>query len=1007
MNQNLFSKAALFFQITAVVFFVFSKTDTVAQSLYSTVDYIKFVNFKSTHPNYTGDFRWRFYTSPTDKVCEKKSGVAFVNYSFDTNIFRSITKSINDDIRMSVEAWEEDSHFECNNLSACGMGDCDYNSGCNCDDDWHCDRSDGDKTFKLGDFEPGKENTVTIQYCNNQITYAFRYKPTSPEVSAVTYGKSGTENVYKGGNLCADTKIRLAVSTAMNPNFNNVLEYVWEYNIGNEEEQYSIPNPAYCGDDPSICVDGSTPQQPAARSKGVASPQSSPPVGTLPACCTASPTLVRYRTRWVYLGTTQGNSDSGALTLDLLSIYQIANLSSQTTILFKVTAAAHGVKSTNSGTQTLSISPRRPELGLFEQFQSCPNTPTGSIKLSGIKGSGKYQYTVRVNHDNNEPCTPVVGCLTGIKSGDFTGSSTDISPLDSGKYTLWISNYGGQYGVCSSTQNITIPAIPDLGIAQAIPQKDATCNGYADGEIKLNSIGGIGPYTYSLTNANAPPNNTGTFSGLKAGVYTASITDGCSQVNPSTAVQINITDPKRIHASAVGSLLTCESPADGRVVANINDGPGLYNYYLKRNGTTITKVENTGIVNWDISNRAAGNYVVEITDAQRPSCPGFSSPVTLTPPPALTITPANLQITPVSCNDGSDGKVALLNLDVTGKYNYTLTRSADHATYTTSTTPEISNLRGADYTLSMTRNVAGCNDSYTHPSTLTVTQPTPITIGLTKQNISCNGLTDGKITSIITGGGTNYSYTWQQLIGASWSTLASTAGAVSGRSEGTYRVRVKDIKNCTAVSDPIDIIEPAQLIITSATVQDIKCFGEKGRIVMTAQGGTGIPVYQYSLGGSSFTAFDASTPLPAGAYTVRATDLNGCAAQPTAPLHITTPTGALDLTYTLSDYNGVNISCFDGANGYAILTPSGGNGGSFSGYTYSLDTNPFQTSDKLEGINAGTHTLSVADGRGCIESQIVTFTQSTEKLSLTLTDKKDASCFGDQTGVLDVLGSVA
>jgi len=988
-----------------ILFLCSARVSAQNPSPYTTIDYIRFVKFKSTYPDYYGDFRWKFFASPTssDNVCAQLTGDYNTDYYFTVNVpLSSYYRSVNEDIAMSVEAWEEDSYYECNSLSACGRGNCDYNHGCDCDDDWHYDRDTGDRTFRLGDFEPGKENLVTIQYGNNQITYAFQYKPTAPAVSGINYvdGK-GKTTPYTGGNVCANDTIRIAVSTAMKSDFNSVLEYVWEYNIGGETEPVWIKNPDYCGDLPVCGASGLSFQEQARKSSNAVSPLLTDPgnSGPPPACCTASPGHWGTQTRWITLKSTYGAVDNGALTLNLLSIAKVASLTTNSYIQFRITTVAHGVSSTNVGSTTISLSPRAPEIGLVKEIQSCPNQTTGAIKLGGIKGSGKYQYTIRPGHGNDQPCVPVDGCLNGIKSDKFTGDSTLITPVPGGDYTLWISNYGGQWGVCSSTKNITIPVIPVLSIKDAAPKKDATCNGYADGEIKLAYNGGIAPYTYSLTGN--PGNTTGIFSGLKAGTYTASVTDGCSQVNSLTSEQITINEPKSIKAGVTGSTLTCNSPADGVIQTVISDGPGVYDYYLRQSGTVLSKVENTGITSWNISNRAAGNYLIEIVDHMRPACPGFSSAVTLVAPPVLTIASGNFQVTNVTCNDGSDGKVTLISMDMSGKYNYTLTRS-DNTAYTTSTAAEIGNLRGADYKLAMIRNIAGCNDLYTYPATITVTQPSPIKIGLTKQDITCFGLTDGRITAAVSGGtGPSYSYTWEESIGSTWNTLGGTSNSVSGRSDGTYRVRVKDTKNCPAVSDPIDIVEPPKLTVTSASVQDIKCYGDKGYIAMSAQGGTGTIAYQYSLGGA-YTTFTASTPLAAGVYTVRAVDSNNCPAQYVSTLAITSPASALNFTFTKSDYNGVNISCFNGANGYVTLTPSGGNGASYSGYTYAIDNNAYQPSEKIEGINAGNHTLYIKDGRGCIKSQTTNFTQSTDKLSVKLVSKTDVACFGDNTGVLEV-----
>src|SRR5690606_24381179 len=129
-------------------------------------------------------------------------------------------------------------------------------------------------------------------------------------------------------------------------------------------------------------------------------------------------------------------------------------------------------------------------------------------------------------------------------------------------------------------------------------------------------------------------------------------------------------------------------------------------------------------------------------------------------------------------------------------------------------------------------------------------------------------------------------------------------------------------------------------------------------------------------------------------YSVRATDKNGCTFTNADPQLITTPSEALTFTVELSDYNGYNISCWGGGNGHAVLTASGGNGAGYAGYTYALDDGEFQGEARLEGINAGEHTLHVKDGRGCIVSQALTFTQTSALLGSELLQKQHVACIG-------------
>jgi len=277
---------------------------------------------------------------------------------------------------------------------------------------------------------------------------------------------------------------------------------------------------------------------------------------------------------------------------------------------------------------------------------------------------------------------------------------------------------------------------------------------------------------------------------------------------------------------------------------------------------------------------------------------------------------------------------------------------------------------------------------------------------MTKKDISCYGLTDGGITADVTGGtGTNYSYTWEMYVGSSWNTLSAGTAGLSGSIAGDYRVRVRDVRNCASVSDVVTIMEPTVLTLPRAAVHDIKCLGEKGSLSLEPMGGTAPYTWQYALKGSDYTTFTADTPLTAGAYAVRVLDRNNCAEEYADALVLTTPESALDFGYVQSDYNGFNISCVGGANGYVELRPSGGNGGVYGGYQYALDGGTYQANARLEGIAAGSHQVTVQDARGCEISKAIAFSQATEKISVTEKSHADVACYGDVTGSLEVQGA--
>ncbi|MFM8911596.1 MAG: T9SS type A sorting domain-containing protein, partial [Flammeovirgaceae bacterium] len=205
--------------------------------------------------------------------------------------------------------------------------------------------------------------------------------------------------------------------------------------------------------------------------------------------------------------------------------------------------------------------------------------------------------------------------------------------------------------------------------------------------------------------------------------------------------------------------------------------------------------------------------------------------------------------------------------------------------------------------------------------------------------------------------------------------------------------------NLTAVA----VNQPDLLKVTNVALQDIQCMGGTGSMSVTATGGVVPYVYEYSINnGSTFVTFTNSTSLTANTYLVRVKDANGCTALVAQPVNVTSPPAALDFTFVKSDYNGFNISCFGGSNGFATISPTGGNGASYSGYQFALDGGAYQTQAKIEFINAGNHTLYVKDARGCVVSKTTNFTQSPIAISASVARIKNVTCFNETNGEIEI-----
>ena len=200
-----------------------------------------------------------------------------------------------------------------------------------------------------------------------------------------------------------------------------------------------------------------------------------------------------------------------------------------------------------------------------------------------------------------------------------------------------------------------------------------------------------------------------------------------------------------------------------------------------------------------------------------------------------------------------------------------------------------------------------CSPAATSNSaTLTVSS---VTGSATKNNVSCNGGSNGSITLTPSGGTAPYTYNWGGGI--------LTKDRV-GLTAGIYTVTIKDANGCTG-NVSVTIIEPALLVATAGAQTNVSCNGgATGSATVKVTGGTGSYTYSWSpSGGTAATA----NGLAAGTYLVTITDTNGC--QTTQSFTITqaelvaAPTGVATQSFNPGDTLSVLVVNGQGIKWYA------------------------------------------------------------------------------------------
>lgn len=629
------------------------------------------------------------------------------------------------------------------------------------------------------------------------------------------------------------------------------------------------------------------------------------------------------------------------------------------------TVDKNGCTSTNA----ISVEEPLPVVGNATAIDAkCHGTATGSVTVVPSGGNGGYS----VSWSNG-------------------GSGITQTSVSKGTYKAVITDSKG----CKSSSSfansgiIAVVGEPSTSVSVSLKGTNVSCFNGSDGRVDLSGSGGTPPYTYNWNNGA----KTEDLENIKAGNYSVVMTDnnGC-KTNASKV----ITQPTKVKIQLSSTPVSCFEGSDGTASSVISGGTPPYEYYwtnsaffflagtknitnqpagtyhlritdskgcVETDSVTIiqptklkTKLtpthilchgDNTGAVKnepsgatkpytykWkhgstsqNLNNILAGEYLLTITDAN--GCT-LEDSITLIQPKEPLSSYFKFEIP--SCYGLSDGKIEFNVEGGTFPYDYEWNRG--------DTVPNIYKVNAGKYIVTVTDN-----HKCTHIDSITIGQPTEITLKAKVKNVSCYGHSDGEIDLTVEGSHPEYSYNW---INSNFELSVNSEDLV-GYPGDTYFVEVKDSLGCST-SASFFIYEPDSLR-SVLDIHDITCHsGSDGKIYTKTTGGNpGGYLYSWSNGETTKDVFN----LGPDTFQVTISDTIGCRIQREGVVREPEP--------IFINAESIPTSCRDLEDGQIYLAPIGG----WGVFHYEWSTAVTDIDSFLVDLAGGTYQTTVTDFVGC------------------------------------------
>ena len=400
------------------------------------------------------------------------------------------------------------------------------------------------------------------------------------------------------------------------------------------------------------------------------------------------------------------------------------------------------------------LEPLLPNLDVLNAVINCKGDNTGVIVAHATGGLGNYIYTLLDGANN------VVAAVQSTP-GRFDN-------LPAGFYKVKVES-----GVdCSVISNVEEIKEPTIGLTYTENRSDITCNGAKNGKITIVGAGGTGQIKYAISPRLNQFFDSGVFENLVPATYQIVIQDanGCYRIH-----NFQITEPAQLSSSVTSGSIAeeiCAGEKNGAFSIDITGGSAPYSVSLDDiNGTYSTGSATQTF--FDFTGLSGGNHVVFIRDAN-----GCTTDVSAPLKQAVTLNPK--AIVQYNCVNNAAANTVTITIDDSITDPSLVDYAIDGGVF--QSTSIFTNVAAGFHTV-VARHDNGCEQQ---TLSFEVVQVNPLALILNDGGLN-------EIVAVTTGGGGNYTYTFNG------ENYGSTANFIIYKS-GNYTVTVTDGNGCTATA---------------------------------------------------------------------------------------------------------------------------------------------------------------------------------------------------------------